>query len=397
MLQLLARGSREAGLVALGARCRLVAGAASAGCVRACSAAAQPARPSRSQHLRKREDDPLSQKKPQEATGKPIRYGPADVDLQPQDQLRPLLPTWNPPPTRTPTPEELDVSTRLRMKFEGRWWAATVRELGEPGGSVKIGYDGWPSRHDEWVERTSDRLYLHESHHADYKPPPLPKKFERPIPKDADGNPLPLTPRTPRPKVFDPEKERLKRALRPPLPYNPEKERLKRQLRGQSAPQEEPLEEESSWIEPSFSAPVVEKAKDVMPATESPLPDRTAPKADVSGNASSHGVTPAAASAASAAQTSGVVSAASSSGAPAQAAAPAPPPPPGPPKRQAVDLVDWVEIPSQLADQRSFRSTRTGQVIQGPPPSGWVEISATGNAKYYWNVATQVTQWERPT
>merc|ERR1712232_377170 len=101
------------------------------------------------------------------------------------DQLRPLLPTWNPPPTRPPRPEELEVSFRLRFKFEGRWWAATVREVKEDGGDViKVGYDGWPARHDEWVSRSSDRLYLHESHHAEYTAPPLPKRFQRPVPLD---------------------------------------------------------------------------------------------------------------------------------------------------------------------------------------------------------------------
>merc|ERR1712107_214518 len=96
------------------------------------------------------------------------------------------------------------------------------------GGPVKIGFDGWPGRHDIWLERTTDRLYLHECHHAEYEAPPMPKRFERASSVDEDGNPLPVQPRPPRPKVYDPEKERLKRASRPPLPYNPEKERLKR-------------------------------------------------------------------------------------------------------------------------------------------------------------------------
>lgn len=164
-----------------------------------------------------------------------MRYGPTEVNLQPKDQLRPLLPTWNPPPTRPPQEDDLKAGVRLRCKFEDRWWAATVRSM-EEDGRVRVGYDGWPSRHDEVVPPTSDRLYLHESVHPDYEAPPIPQRYQRPVPKDEHGNPLPVAPRAPRPKIFDPEKERLKRALRPPLPYNPEKERLKRVLRGQSAP-----------------------------------------------------------------------------------------------------------------------------------------------------------------
>merc|ERR1719188_2492948 len=131
-------------------------------------------------------------------------------------------------------PDELEVSTRLRFQLDNRWWAATVREPG--GDKVKVGFDGWPSKHDEWVLRTSDRMYLHESAHEDYVAPPLPQRYQRQVPVDADGNAMPITPRPPRPRVYDPEKERLKRALRPPLPFNPEKERLKRLLRGQYAP-----------------------------------------------------------------------------------------------------------------------------------------------------------------
>ena len=151
------------------------------------------------------------------------RYGPLDVNLKPRDQLRPLLPTWNPPPTRRPQPEELEVSTRLRFLFEERWWAATVREAYEA--EVRVGFDGWPSRHDQIVPRDSGRLFLHESFHEDYEAPPAPQRFQRPTATDAEGNPLPALPRAPKPKIYDPEKERMKRALRPPLPFNPEKER----------------------------------------------------------------------------------------------------------------------------------------------------------------------------
>ncbi|OLP93489.1 tRNA-dihydrouridine(20) synthase [NAD(P)+] [Symbiodinium microadriaticum] len=158
-----------------------------------------------------------------EKTGtEPQRYGPLDVNLKPRDQLRPLLPTWNPPPTRRPEPDELEVSTRLRFLFEERWWAATVREAYET--ELRVGFDGWPSRHDQIVPRNSGRLYLHESVHPDYEAPPAPQRFQRPTATDAEGNPLPALPRAPKPKVYDPEKERMKRALRPPLPFNPEKE-----------------------------------------------------------------------------------------------------------------------------------------------------------------------------
>lgn len=126
---------------------------------------------------------------------------------------------------------------------------------------VKVGYDGWPSRHDEWVPRTSDRLYLHESSHPEYVSPPAPQRYQRPLATDAEGNPVPVTPRAPRPKIYDPEKERLKRALRPPLPFNPEKERLKRLLRGQYVPpiEEEPQREEGrpAEVEPSHREPEV--------------------------------------------------------------------------------------------------------------------------------------------
>ncbi|CAL1173092.1 unnamed protein product [Cladocopium goreaui] len=159
----------------------------------------------------------------------PRRFGPLDVNLKPTDQLRPLLPTWNPPPTRRPEAHELEVSTRLRFLFEERWWAATVREAYET--EVRVGFDGWPSRHDQILPRNTDLLYLHESVHPDYVAPPKPQRFQRPT-VDAEGKEIP-TLRQPRPKVYDPEKERMKRALRPPMPFNPEKERLKRLLRQQ--------------------------------------------------------------------------------------------------------------------------------------------------------------------
>ena len=104
---------------------------------------------------------------PRKTETEPQRYGPLDVNLKPRDQLRPLLPTWNPPPTRRPEPEELEVSTRLRFLFEERWWAATVREAYET--ELRVGFDGWPSRHDQIVPRNSGRLYLHESVHPDYE------------------------------------------------------------------------------------------------------------------------------------------------------------------------------------------------------------------------------------
>lgn len=148
--------------------------------------------------------------------------------MKPTDQLRPLLPTWNPPPTRRPTPEELEVGFRVRFLFEERWWAATIREAWDS--ELRVGFDGWPSRHDQILPRDTDLLYLHESFHPDYVKPPAPQRFVRPT-VDSEGNAIP-TVRSPRPKVYDPEKERLKRALRPPMPFNPEKERLKRLLRG---------------------------------------------------------------------------------------------------------------------------------------------------------------------
>jgi len=165
-----------------------------------------------------------------------VRYGPENVDLQPQDQLRPLLPTWNPPPTKLAQPEDLKQGVRLRCLYDDRWWAASVREDPTGSGEVKVGFDGWPARHDEMVSIGAERLYLHESFHAEYIAPPIPARYKKPIIADEEGHPFPAAPRPPRPKVFDPEKERMKRALRPPLPYNPEKERLKRQLRGQTVP-----------------------------------------------------------------------------------------------------------------------------------------------------------------
>eukprot|EP00913_Durusdinium_trenchii_P009243 g8688.t1 len=99
-----------------------------------------------------------------------------DVNLKPTDQLRPLLPTWNPPPTRRPTPEELEVGFRVRFLFEERWWAATIREAWDS--ELRVGFDGWPSRHDQILPRDTDLLYLHESFHPDYVKPPAPQRFE---------------------------------------------------------------------------------------------------------------------------------------------------------------------------------------------------------------------------
>ena len=149
------------------------------------------------------------------------------MNLKPTDQLRPLLPTWNPPPTRRPDATELEVSTRVRFLFEERWWAATVREAYDT--EIRVGFDGWPSRHDQILPRDTDLLYLHESIHPDYVAPPVPQRFQRPT-VTPEGQEIPQV-RQPRPKVYDPEKERMKRALRPPMPFNPEKERLKRLLR----------------------------------------------------------------------------------------------------------------------------------------------------------------------
>lgn len=380
-------------LVACAPRCagvgRAPAGRGSAGGIPAAAIAAPGAaraaathRPARSQHLQR---PPREQRPPAQQGGgseeQPVRYGPLDVDLQPRDQLRPLLPTWNPPPTRPPKPEELAVSTRLRLKFEDRWWAAAVREVGEdPSGLVKVGYDGWPSRHDEWLPRDSDRLYLHESFHADYKDPPMPQRFERPVLLDEEGNPLPAAPRAARPRVFDPEKERLKRALRPPLPYNPEKERLKRLLRGQHAP---PLDEEPPSQRRSFDDEP-RQAQAATPVSRSVSDAASTAASDPGfGAASSSGATAAAATAAPA------------SPAAAAAAAAAP---------RAPDPVQWVEVAPSGAgtgasgppSPRTFRHTASGEVRQGAPMSGWVELMAEGGARYYWNVESGVTQWTRP-
>lgn len=312
----------------------------------------------------------------------PVRYGPLDVDLKPRDQLRPLLPTWNPPPTRPPRPEELEVSTRLRFKYEDRWWAATVRALGDGDDRIRVAFDGWPSRHDEWVTRDCDRLYLHESFHAEYEAPPIPQRYQRPPTIDAEGNPVQPGPRPPRPKVFDPEKERMKRALRPPLPYNPEKERLKRLLRGQYAP---PIE--------NYTAHEAVPTESTSPAQEAVGSDRrrdgtaTAVGGHVSSEAGdSHG-----------SHASRAVSP-STSDAPAfttvSAAAPPPPapPPPGPPP----EVVEWLEVPGGVNGARAFRHATSGEVRPGRPPSGWVELLAEGGGRYYWHVERNVTQWDKP-
>mmetsp|Transcript_77037 Transcript_77037/g.214262 ORF Transcript_77037/g.214262 Transcript_77037/m.214262 type:complete len:383 (-) Transcript_77037:107-1255(-) len=342
-----------------------VAATASIGVLRtsAGTTGAPAARPPRSQFLQRRHDVPAAGQKPSESPGEPVRYGPLDVDLQPRDQLRPLLPTWNPPPTRQPRPEELELSTRLRLKFEDRWWAATVREVGDDGQKVKVGYDGWPSRHDEWLPRQSDRLYLHESVHPDYVAPPLPQRYQRPVPTDEEGKPLPVPARQPRPKVFDPEKERMKRALRPPLPYNPEKERLKRQLRGQYAP---PIEETQPTTDPA------QEEQHVGAAASSWSSDVAV---------------------------SGVAAADVGHRAPT-ATTPEPVPPPAPTPAAAAatpaDLVEWVEIPGGSGGTRAFRHMASGEIRQGAPPSGWVELLADGGSRYYWHVGRNITQWERP-
>eukprot|EP00927_Polykrikos_kofoidii_P082653 TRINITY_DN8264_c0_g3_i1.p1 TRINITY_DN8264_c0_g3~~TRINITY_DN8264_c0_g3_i1.p1 ORF type:complete len:450 (-),score=96.06 TRINITY_DN8264_c0_g3_i1:47-1342(-) len=368
-----------------------------------------PQRPNRSQHLQRRSEPAQSST----ADDKPVRYGPQDVDLQPRDQLRPLLPTWNPPPTRRPKPEELGVSTRVRLLFEDRWWAATVREVSEdPNGTVKVAYDGWPSRHDEFLPRDSDRLYLHESSHPDFKDPPAPKRFERPVPLDEDGNPVVAAPRAPRVKVFDPEKERLKRALRPPLPYNPEKERLKRMLRGQHV---NPVDEEPPFRQDDTSRddqPLAQseqlqqqqqqqQQQQHQPQQEQPQHQpqqqqvQQQPKEQAAfnmGSASPSMAVTAPPGVSTSASPSAFASAtASASASPAPAVAPSPP-------VQPVDLVQWVEVapPPGEPALRTFRNTSTGELLQGAPTSGWVEIAAEGGARYYWNVEGGVTQWTRP-
>eukprot|EP00933_Yihiella_yeosuensis_P056500 TRINITY_DN55712_c0_g1_i1.p1 TRINITY_DN55712_c0_g1~~TRINITY_DN55712_c0_g1_i1.p1 ORF type:complete len:351 (+),score=87.22 TRINITY_DN55712_c0_g1_i1:81-1133(+) len=325
---------------------------------RACASAA---RPPRSQFLNTRPapapgagtSSASTASQPEQGQQKQ-RYGPLDVDLQPRDQLRPLLPTWNPPPTRRPKPEELEVSTRLRFCLEERWWAATVREVvGE--NEVKVGYDGWPSRHDETVPRDSDRLYLHESFHDDYVAPPLPQRYQRPAPTDAQGNPLPAGPRAPRPKVYDPEKERMKRALRPPLPYNPEKERLKRLLRGQYAPPVDSFET-SSATGASTAEPQPQEQPEVKPVRFDEPAVEAAPRA-----------------------------------APPPAG---PPPSPAPPP---VVVVQWLEVPGGVQGERAFRHAISGEVKTGPPQTNsWVELLAEGGNRYYWHVGRNVTQWEKP-
>lgn len=297
------------------------------------------------------------------AQGQGQRYGPLDVDLRPRDQLRPLLPTWNPPPTRAPRPDELEVSTRLRFRLEDRWWAATVREVKDD--EVKVGYDGWPSKHDESVPRTSDRLYLHESSHPDYVAPPLPQRYQRPVSTDADGNPLPVMPRTPRPKVYDPEKERLKRALRPPLPFNPEKERLKRLLRGQSAP---PLEAYEAQAQASAASSQIQSEEKASAFESTPANVTTAE--------------------ATRSVSSNMPSAASNSRTETASSTPASP---------ATPLVEWLEVEGGHQGARAFRHAVTGEVRSGPPPTtSWVELLAEGGSRYYWHVGKNETQWERP-
>eukprot|EP00930_Biecheleria_cincta_P052249 TRINITY_DN374_c1_g1_i1.p1 TRINITY_DN374_c1_g1~~TRINITY_DN374_c1_g1_i1.p1 ORF type:complete len:366 (+),score=79.17 TRINITY_DN374_c1_g1_i1:37-1134(+) len=339
---------------------------------RLCSSAG--VRPPKSKFLHDRPDLTASseeqppQQQQQQQQQQPQRYGPLEVDLQPRDQLRPLLPTWNPPPTRKPRPDELEVSTRLRFLKEDRWWAATVREVLE-NDEVKVGYDGWPSRHDEVVTRDSDRLYLHESFHEDYVAPPLPQRYQRPTATDSEGNPLPAGPRVPRPKVYDPEKERMKRALRPPLPYNPEKERLKRLLRGQYVPPVESLESPIQRAEPESAQK--EPAEQEGVPRQAGTPDMSAFAQNQVG-ASSH---------------LGQVSPASPQSS-SKPAAPAPPPLP---------VVEWAEVPGGMQGARAFRHATTGEVRQGPPPTqGWVELMAEGGSRYYWHVGRNVTQWEQP-
>lgn len=261
------------------------------------------------------------------------------------------------------------MGTRLRFKFKDRWWAATVRELGGDDGRLRVGFDGWPSRHDEFVDKGSDHIYLHESFHAEYVAPPIPKRYQRPAPVDADGNALPVTPRPPRPKVFDPEKERMKRALRPPLPYNPEKERLKRLLRGQYAP---PIEQ-SAFDQPSSDA------GNQQPHAQAEPPPFS--EARIARDATA------------ATAVSGRAAAGNERQLESEQSKPNPaPPPPGPPPQ----VLAWQEMPGGVDGVRAFRSTSTGEVCKGPPPSGWVEILADGGAHYYWNVESKATQWQKP-
>jgi len=386
-----------------------------AGALRGCTGGS---RPQRSSVLQRRPDAGAAEPGRREVAGagsapagdEPVRYGPLDVDLQPRDQLRPLLPTWNPPPTRQPRPDELEVSTRLRFRLEDRWWAATVREVGED--QVKVGYDGWPSRHDEWVPRDSDRLYLHESTHPDYTAPPVPQRFQRPVATDEEGNPLPPTPRPPRPRAYDPEKERLKRALRPPLPYNPEKERLKRLLRGQSVPPMEP-QDHKPFILPDFGQveqeqPAVHEETSSISSVAGPstaadaAASPAAPATALADSAATSPAAPTAASTEASAAASPAASAAgptrtqatsSAQGASRDLAAGGPAP-----QAQAAAglLVEWIEVPGGVEGSRSFRHAASGEVLKGPPPSGWVQVIANGGNPYYWHVGRQVTQWEAP-
>mmetsp|Transcript_12459 Transcript_12459/g.34312 ORF Transcript_12459/g.34312 Transcript_12459/m.34312 type:complete len:358 (-) Transcript_12459:92-1165(-) len=319
-------------------------------------------KPPKSAALERRKPRNVETPKPAEDSKKPVRYGPTDVDLKPRDQLRPLLPTWNSPPTRVPKADELKEGFRVRFNFEGRWWPATIREEGDDGVEVKVGYDGWPSRHDEWVPRTSDRLFLHESHHEDYVAPPMPPRYQKPVLKDSEGNPLPPTPRPPRPKIYDPEKERLKRALRPPMPYNPEKERLKRLLRGQHAPA---AAEEAPRAAPARSPAAAEEAPKAAPSRPLAAAEE-APKATPARPADSE----------------------TSSTPPSQ-------PDVGKPEVPQ-PVVLWLEVLGGLDGSRAFKHAVTGIVHKGAPTSGWAQVLAPNGQHYYWNVDKGETTWEAP-
>mmetsp|Transcript_6804 Transcript_6804/g.11968 ORF Transcript_6804/g.11968 Transcript_6804/m.11968 type:complete len:436 (+) Transcript_6804:52-1359(+) len=288
-----------------------------------------------------------------------VRYGPENVDLKPQDQLRPMLPTWNPPPTRLAQPEDLKQGVRVRFLFDERWWAAAVRE--DPtGGDVKVGFEGWPARHDEMVGMSSGLLYLHESFHEEYVAAPIPARYKKPIVTDEDGNPVPAAPRPARPKVFDPEKERMKRALRPPLPYNPEKERLKRQLRGQTVPPVEISEDKSP--EPELASEP-EPAAEAEPAAEpQPAAGQTLETSATSADSFTGGTDSS----------------------------------PAPPAAASEQFVAWEEVVGGVDGKRAFRHTRSGEVTTNTPAGGWVEIRADGNACYYWHPERNITTWDRP-
>lgn len=281
------------------------------------------------------------------------RLGRIDTDLKPQDYLGPLLPTWNPPPTRSPRPEELEVGTRLRFKVNGRWWPAAVQE--KNGDMIRVTYEGWPARFDEWAPSDSDRLFLHESFHPDYKLPPVPRP-ERLFDFVKDSRVRPETPRPRKPRAFDPEKDRLKRATRPAQSYDPIREREKRLLR----------------VQPNANSPFKSTAYSGSGRSDHGRQSQTTP-ATITAFVTKN-------------------------------------PPwnnPDTPKTPTTTLpssqnegasLAWTEVdaPSKSAS-RAFRHVTTGEVTLGTPTSGWVKLRSNDGATYYWNACNGDTQWEHPT